>query len=158
LLSVCDRVIVVTGFNRNEVEATIELAFHDGNLFPRVDLIYNPDFEKGMFSSLQAGVKAIKDSDWVLYHFVDQPFHEKKFYKDLTDQIDPEFDWIQPVYKGNEGHPVIFNNKVSDLIINSPVESMLRGISKLPMIKKEFWDCNYPKILKDYDTPDDLRK
>ncbi len=156
LLSVCDRVVVVTGFNHKEVEATIKFAFYDGNFFPRVDLVYNPDYEKGMFTSLQAGLKTIGNSDWVLYHFVDQPFHDKKFYKELISKVNSDCDWIQPVYKEKEGHPVLFRSSITALVNSSPQNSILRTIRDLPSVKKYYWNCNYPNILKDYDTPEDV--
>ena len=158
LLSVCERVIVVTGYNKTEVESTIKFAFYDGNFFPRVDMVYNPHYAKGMFTSLQAGLQFIENTDWILYHFVDQPFHEKKFYKELAEQIDLNFDWLQPVYKGEEGHPVLFNKKVAELIKNSNADSVLRDIRNLSSIKKGYWNCSYPNILKDFDTPEDIVK
>lgn len=153
LLTVCEKVIVVTGFKSDEVESVCSSQFAD-----RVDCVFNPNFESGMFTSLQTGLTELKDSDWVIYHFVDQPFHEEKFYNELVKQIDDKFDWIQPCYKGKEGHPVIFNKKVIEIIAESPLDSNLRMIRDLPIVRKNYWDCSYPKVLIDIDTPDDLKK
>jgi molybdenum cofactor cytidylyltransferase len=158
LLSVCEYVTVVTGFNNSELYATIRFGFVDGLLFPRVNVVHNDEFQKGMFSSLQTGLKSLSKPEWILYHFIDQPFHEKKFYSELVGQISNDFDWIQPVYSGKEGHPVIFNEKVADKIIDSPPESILRTIRDLPGVRKKYWNCPYQSILKDYDTPEDVEK
>jgi len=109
-----------------------------------------------MFSSLQAGLKALSISDWVLFHFVDQPFHQEKFYNQLISKIDEDYDWIQPVFEGKEGHPVLFKNTVFEKIIASPDNHILRLIRDDGVTKKKIWACKYPQILKDFDTPEDL--
>jgi CTP:molybdopterin cytidylyltransferase MocA len=156
LLSVCETVVIVTGHKSIEIESTIKFAFIENVLFPRVKVVVNPNFEKGMFTSLQTGVKELIDSDWVLYHFVDQPFHKEKFYKEFVAQIDDEYDWIQPVYDGLEGHPVMFKKTIFEKIISSPENHILRLIRDDGSTKKKIWDCGYSQILKDFDTPEDL--
>jgi len=156
LLDVCENVIIVTGHKSVEIENTIKFAFIENTLFPRVKIVVNPDYEKGMFSSLQAGLKALSISDWVLFHFVDQPFHQEKFYNQLISKIDEDYDWIQPVFEGKEGHPVLFKNTVFEKIIASPDNHILRLIRDDGVTKKKIWACKYPQILKDFDTPEDL--
>jgi molybdenum cofactor cytidylyltransferase len=168
LLKVCSKVVIVTGFQKEKVESTINSqSALDGQVLHLstgrqvlhsqiVTCVYNPDYEKGMFTSLQTGAKSMKDFDWVLYHFVDQPFHNDKFYEELILQIDDNYDWIQPVYGNEEGHPIIFNKKVIELILCGSQNATLRLIGDLPAIKKKYWNCSYSNILKDYDTPDDI--
>ena len=156
LLSVCETVVIVTGHKSIEIESTIKYAFIENVLFPRVKVVVNPNFEKGMFTSLQTGVKELIDSDWILYHFVDQPFHKEKFYKEFVAQIDDNYDWIQPVYDGLEGHPVMFKKTIFEKIISSPENHILRLIRDDGSTKKKIWNCSYSQILKDFDTPEDL--
>jgi molybdenum cofactor cytidylyltransferase len=157
LLDVCENVLIVTGHKSIEIENTIEFAFIENNLFPRVKIVVNPDYEKGMFTSLQTGLKELTDSDWVLFHFVDQPFHKEKFYKEFVSQLDVNYDWIQPMYNGKEGHPVMFKKTVFERIITSPENHILRLIRDDDSTKKKKWECSYPQILKDFDTPEDLK-
>jgi len=156
LLNVCENVLIVTGYRNAEVESTIQYAFRDAMLFPRVSLVHNSEFEKGMFTSLKRGIEKLDNPEWVLYHFVDQPVHKIRFYKDLAQQIEEGYDWIQPVYMGTEGHPVIFNNKVMKIISGSSADSNLRLIKNDKEIRKKNWNCKYPEILNDFDTPEDL--
>ena len=153
LLTVCEKVVVVTGFQKAKIELTINSQFSNG-----VECIYNPNFDKGMFSSLQAGLAELKDSDWVLYHFVDQPFHKEKFYKELIAQIEDNIDWIQPVYDNKEGHPVLFKKSIFEKIISSLPENSLRSIRDDGLTKKKKWNCSYSQILKDFDTQSDIQK
>lgn len=156
LLKFCDRVVVVTGYKSDEIELTLNSSIPQ--LRNRVAFAFNSDYEKGMFTSLKTGIKELCNSDWVLYHFVDQPFFSKKFYEDLISQINVESDWIQPVHHGEEGHPVIFNHKVVEMIEKSSPDSNLRTIRNLPEVRKNYWECNYPEVLTDFDFPEDIKK
>ena len=117
---------------------------------------HNPDYEKGMLSSLQAGLNAVKDSKWILYHFVDQPNIPAPFYPALANQIDNVFDWIQPSYMGKSGHPILFSNKLTDAILNLNQDQSLRDLAQFVKFKQKKWDCGFKEILMDFDTPQQL--
>ena len=153
LLTVCEKVVVVTGFKSDEVGSVCSLQFAD-----RVECVFNPNYEKGMFTSLQAGLKKLKDSEWILYHFVDQPFHEEKFYKELVSQIDDNYDWVQPCFNGKEGHPVIFKWNTFEKILTADPSSSLRLIRDDGNTKIKKWECGYSQILNDFDTQSDIEK
>ena len=160
LLAVCEKVVVVTGFQKEKIEALINSQFSiiNSQLFKKVEFVFNPNFDQGMFTSLQTGLAELKDSDWVLYHFVDQPFHEEKFYEEFISQIDGNYDWIQPSYNGKEGHPILFGKNVYNKILKAETSSSLRLIRDREDIKKKSWECNYSKILNDLDTAEDMLK
>lgn len=167
LLTVCERVVVVTGFQREKIEALIKSQFStlptgrqalNSQFLKRVKCIYNLNYDKGMFTSLQAGLAELKNSDWVLYHFVDQPFHEEKFYSELISQIDDSKDWIQPCYNGKKGHPVLFKKKIFGKILTADPSSSLRLIRDDNDTKKKKWECAYSQILNDFDTQSDIEK
>ncbi len=173
LVSFCEKVVIVTGFQNEKVEALIDSQFSITRLdstrlieservnsqFPnKVTCVYNPNYTKGMFTSLKAGIEQLKNSEWVLYHFVDQPFFTNEFYKKMVSQANDEFDWVQPVHDGKEGHPVMFNKKVIDMIAESPLDSNLRMIRDLPVIRKNYWNCDCPEVLVDFDTKEDLKR
>lgn len=159
LFTFCSKVVVVTGFQNEKVESTInsQFAILNSQFENRVACVYNPYYEKEMFTSLKAGIEHLKDSEWVLYHFVDQPFFSNDFYRKIISQISSECDWIQPVHNGKEGHPVMFNKKVIDLISKSSLDSHLRMIRDLPDVRKNYWNCGYREVLIDFDTPEDLK-
>ncbi|MEK6552693.1 MAG: nucleotidyltransferase family protein [Bacteroidota bacterium] len=152
ILRVCEKVVVVTGFKSDEVKSVCSLQFAD-----RVECVFNPNYEHGMFTSLQAGLKKLEDSDWILYHFVDQPFHQEKFYQELTAQIENNVDWVQPVYKDKEGHPVLFKKNIFEKILTADPSSSLRLIRDDGDTKKKKWECSYSHILNDFDTQEDLK-
>ncbi len=111
-----------------------------------------------MFTSLQTGLAELKNSDWIIYHFVDQPFHEEIFYRELISQIDDNYDWIQPCYYGKEGHPVLFKKNIFNKILTADSSYPLRMIRDDGYTKIKKWECDYSQILKDFDTQSDINK
>ncbi len=160
LLDVCETVTVVTGFRNIDVEEEIRNSFQ--NNFPqfesRIKFVFNSDFYGGMFTSVKAGVVDMQDSDWILFHFVDQPIIPINFYNELISQIDDTYDWIQPVYDLKQGHPVLFKNTVIPKIINAPANYKMKLIRADDEIKKKYWVTDYKFILEDVDTKEDLMK
>ncbi len=148
IINHCGKVLIVTGYKSDEINSAINSRFTDEN----ISLVDNADYDKGMFTSLQKGINEVINYDWVLYHFVDQPFFTEEFYSEFIEQINESSDWIQPSYNGKEGHPVLFNKKVSRLILKSPQNSNLRIIKNDPSINKALWNCNYPEVLVDFDS------
>jgi molybdenum cofactor cytidylyltransferase len=151
---VCDKIINVTGYKANEVEKNVnQLSIHS-----KIEFVFNPDYENGMFTSLQAGLTKALDSDWIIYHFVDQPGLPLEFYKEFVNQIDDKHNWIQPILNGQKGHPVLIHNNLIEHILSSSNDSNLREISNDAIVKKKFWECGYKEIFQDIDTEEDYSK
>jgi molybdenum cofactor cytidylyltransferase len=154
LNKVCDKIIVVTGYKAEEVEENVNQL----NLLSKIDFVFNPDYEEGMFTSLKAGLKKADDADWILYHFVDQPGLPFTFYSEFLSQIDDKYHWIQPAMENRRGHPILIKKELFDLILNEPDDSNLRAISNNPVVKKKFWECGYKEIFQDIDTEEEYLK
>jgi molybdenum cofactor cytidylyltransferase len=154
LNSVCDKIIIVTGYNANEVEEDINQL----NINSKIEFVFNSNYEKGMLTSLQAGLAKAMESDWIIYHFVDQPGLPQKFYTDFIRQIDKDHNWIQPKLKEQNGHPILIRRNLFQIILDAPLNSNLRLISNHPILKKKFWECGYAEIFQDIDTEEDYSK
>ncbi len=154
LNSVCDKIIIVTGYNANEVEEDINQL----NINSKIEFVFNSNYEKGMLTSLQAGLAKAMESDWIIYHFVDQPGLPQKFYTDFIRQIDKDHNWIQPKIKEQNGHPILIRRNLFQIILDAPLNSNLRLISNHPILKKKFWECGYAEIFQDIDTEEDYSK
>jgi molybdenum cofactor cytidylyltransferase len=152
---VCNKIVLVTGFKENEIKSEIEKYFPQDS---QIHFAYNPDYENGMLSSLQCGLSNLMNSDWVLYHFVDQPSLQAEFYKDFLDQIENGYNWIQPKFKGRNGHPIIIGRNIFQTIVSASSSENLKSISALRFVNKKLWQCNYPQILQDIDTPEDYER
>lgn len=151
LSSICERIIIVTGYNTKDVEENVNRL----NLQPQIDFVFNPDYEKEMFTSLKVGLIKADDADWILYHFVDQPGLPSGFYSKFLKQIDNDYNWIQPSLKNRRGHPILIKKELFELVLNAPNDSSLREVSNKAIIKKKFWECNYSEIFQDVDTEED---
>ncbi|MEW6196353.1 MAG: NTP transferase domain-containing protein [Bacteroidota bacterium] len=151
LLGVCNEVIIVTGYNNNLVENSVEKSGH-------VKLVFNENYKKGMFTSLKKGLSEVSDADWVLYHFVDQPALSEKFYHEFVEQISDNFNWIQPAYNNVKGHPVLLSRTILEIIMNENDDCSLKVIGMNSKVKKKIWNCNYSQILNDVDTEVDFEK
>lgn len=160
LLSVCQEVTIVTGYRNFDVEEEIRNIFQSENneLAERVKCVFNPDYKDEMFSSVQVGLASMQNSEWVLFHFVDQPGLPQSFYEELVDQIEDKYDWIQPVWDMKEGHPVLFNKKIIPMVLESPSYYRMKLIRSNDDVRKKYWISDYNLILEDIDTQDDLKK
>lgn len=154
LLNICDGVVVVTGHKKEIVENTIAEYFNIKS--NQVRTVFNNEYESGMFSSLKKGLSAVLDSDWIIYHFVDQPSLPQKFYYDFVEQICNGYNWIQPSHNKTKGHPIILHRSIFNLILNTNSNSSLKEISSSEAVIKKIWECDYPEVLQDLDTPDDI--
>jgi len=167
MLSVLSNVIIVVGHNHIQLLEELNTHFNDtiekaNDVFWMVDnrikIIYNKDYREGMFTSLQLGAKQLIDSDWILYHFIDQPNLPKEFYGEILKQQIKSSNWVQPLFNGVKGHPIIFGKKVLSKIIDADYSSNLREVLKDKSLIKDSWHCNFPEILEDIDTDEDYRK
>lgn len=159
MILVCDNIVVVLGHSDEKIKDVLQVFIDNSDeLISSVKFVTNEQFEKGMFSSLKCGLNKVKNSEWFLYHFIDQPGLPKKFYRELTDQIDNEYDWIQPTYNNEKGHPLLLHNSILNSILELPDDSSLKEISKNNKVKKKLWDCKHKEILQDIDYPSDLKQ
>lgn len=102
-------IVVVTGFQREKLQPVIEA---EG-----VREAHNPDFEKGMFTSIKAGIRALKGSGAAgfMLMLVDCPAVRVDILEAIRDRAlsyaesdDPEDAkrFIVPCYYGKKGHPI----------------------------------------------------
>jgi molybdenum cofactor cytidylyltransferase len=158
LLRLSDKIIIVTGHKENEVEEVVKNNFTGLNLNDKLTFVFNPDFRRGMFTSLKKGIGAAKNCDWLLYHFVDQPHLHANFYNEFLNEIDDSYDWIQPSYKDTKGHPILMKHTIFDIMLNEKDDSSLRDAASGKVVKKKIWSCGFKEILEDIDTSADYER
>lgn len=150
LAHVCDEIIVVTGFKSEDIEKNLDAIEKKDKL----RFVFNENYQSGMFTSLQAGLREA-NSKWFLYHFVDQPSLPINFYSDFIQQINKQFNWIQPKYNNRKGHPILFDDFVKHKILEISINNTLRDVARDNSIKKKFWECETDLIFEDIDSPED---
>ncbi|MDP4115639.1 MAG: NTP transferase domain-containing protein [Bacteroidota bacterium] len=159
LLTVCDNVTVVLGHESKIVNEKVLSELKVENIpLEKIKFIVNEDYMNGMFTSLQMGIKSISKADWIMYHFVDQPQIPVSFYSHFEEEIDPNYDWIQPIYGERKGHPVIFNSNICKEIEFALAGKNLKQIIQLGHFKKKYFPCNTSSTIEDIDVAEDYQK
>lgn len=131
-----DKIIVVTGKYHEEFKPILK----------DVDVVFNKDYELGMFSSIQAGVKHVEGNFLILPG--DCPFVKKETFRLLLSEDD--FLLRVPMYMGSSGHPIYIHSSLKERILNEEITSNLRKIrDEIGYQKVEVDD---PNILNDIDT------
>ncbi len=116
--SVADRVIVVTGNNRERIE---ELDL------PGVELIHNAGYEGGMFTSVRTGIAALDSEDFFIMPG-DFPLVEQDVYIRMLEAFTQNGSnrIVMPTFEGRTGHPVLIPGTSAQEILNMPETATLR--------------------------------
>jgi molybdenum cofactor cytidylyltransferase len=115
LMEVCGKVYVVAGYRADECREVLRNR-------KNVKVVENPDYQKGMFVSVQRGVKHVT-SDTFFITPGDQPMVKPAT---LRKMLKSEGDIVNPAYKGKKGHPVLFQNNCHLGILSMPENATLR--------------------------------
>ena len=134
------RVIVVAGFRAVEI-----LRLFQGR--PRVEVAVNPDFQRGMLSSLQCGAAAVRTPRFFLA-LADMPLVSPDTYRLLLQA--PPVDAVIPKYRGKKGHPLLLSGAVARAAAaasqGETLRDLLAGFATLLLPVED------PHVLHDVDT------
>lgn len=146
-----DGVIVVLGADRERIEAVV-------GRYP-VRTMFNPDFERGMLSSVTCGFKAVPSGARAILIFLgDQPAAPASITRRIIDAYRKTGKGIVlPAYRGRRGHPVLIDLKYRKDV--GALDPRI-GLRQLPRAHPD--DVFEVKvrtaaILRDIDTPEDYR-
>lgn len=145
LLEVCGRIVLVTGWHADQL----------ASLFDRrseVELVFNPAYREGMFTSVKAGLPHIRSSRFFFLPG-DCPLVPKSV---LLTLLATDAPIVVPTFAGQPGHPVLLQNAVIRQILDNPALNNLREFiesSKGLEIAVDSED-----ILIDVDTQADYQK
>ncbi len=149
LLQRLDPVVVVVGHHADEVQTALDA---------RVQIALNQDYDRGMLSSLQAGLRAIPENpSAAVFTLVDHPHLRLQTLDALLTAYAGQALAI-PSFRGERGHPVIVRRDVIDELL-----ALDPGDSPKPVVRAHypealFVDLDDPAITEDIDTPERLRK
>jgi len=142
-------ILVVTGSDRDAVETLCSSK--------PVVICYNPNYEEGMHSSVVCGFSNLSEHTRAVMVFLgDQPFIPAEVIQTVM------LTWresgkgiVIPTYRGERGHPVLFDCKLRDEILHLDPGVGLRSVTmKFPEEIMEA-EVNFPQILRDIDTKND---
>jgi molybdenum cofactor cytidylyltransferase len=145
----CSRVIVVVGYKKERI-----IEFTKG--YANVEVVFNPRYTKGMFTSVKEGVKYVR-SQWFFLTPGDYPLITKAIYQKLLDARSESGQCIFiPVFNGRKGHPILVKSDLVKELLGEPEDSNLRKFIN----RKGFTpvDVDDDAILVDIDTMEDYQK
>jgi CTP:molybdopterin cytidylyltransferase MocA len=144
-----DDVRVVVGHRMEELIPIIKQTY--------ANVVINPDYTTGMFSSVQAGVKSVsKDSEAFFIHPVDIPMvYPSTITKIIDRHAAHEGMIIYPCHHGKRGHPPLIPVKFSKAILQANTSGRLDVV--LASFKKDLMDLEVedPNILFGMNHPRD---
>jgi molybdenum cofactor cytidylyltransferase len=118
---------------------------------------YNPDYEQGMFTSVQCGFRQIPSTaDAAVLFLGDQPLIPGEVTRRLIDEYGRSGKGILiPIYRGKRGHPVLIGNKYAQVIDSFVPDRGLHTLFDLYPEDIQEVDVAAPGILRDIDTLQD---
>lgn len=147
-LDASERVFVVTGWYREEVQFLLEPYYARYN--DRVLTIINTNPQAGQFSSTQIGVAKVKEGESFAIALADAPLVTRIHYDELARHLDG-FDAVRPYCNTTPGHPVLCAPRLRSVILSLPTNSTMRSLlSGRNVCKLEGNDSAW---ITDIDTP-----
>ncbi len=126
-----------------------------------VEIVYNENYKKGMFSSLKKGLSRVPHGNAFMINPVDCPVVKKETYKDLLAKWRKKPEKIHiPSFDGRRGHPAIYPARLVEEILKSP-DNLPGGLKFFLEREKEiisYVDTKDKGVIMDVDTPADYEK
>jgi molybdenum cofactor cytidylyltransferase len=142
-----ERIAVVLGHHAEEIQRTIRL--------DSVEVVINPDWQRGQTSSLQAGLRALESPDLeaLLLCLVDHPAVSPETIRRLRDNFNAHHAVVViPTFQNQRGHPVVIVRalfpELLDLSVDEGANRVIRDYSHAT----EFLEVDDPGIVLDVDN------
>ena len=148
-------IIVVTGNDSDLIQSEIR---NQKSEIGRI--VHNPDYEKGLTTSIQAGLRAIDNVDAVMICLGDMPLINTEDYRFLMDSFTNQNEYsIQvPFYRGQKGNPVIFGQKHFQEILNHNEMNGCSGVVQRNSSSVCRIEVSSDRFIQDIDTPNDYQR
>ncbi len=121
-----------------------------------VRIVVNKDYERGMVTSFQQGLRLLSHADAVFLVLGDQPTLDATLLEAMMRHLvgHPEALVVSPVYEGKKGHPVLFRRALFGEILSLDNNATIREVThrhadRLLTLEAPQWTTF------DMDTPED---
>ncbi|WP_066633467.1 DVU_1551 family NTP transferase [Desulfolucanica intricata] len=147
----------------NDVRVVVGYRAHD--LIPVLDelgvlAVYNENYDRGMFSSVQSGVKSLpRQVDAFFILPVDNPLVRPKTISEvIRAREESNAGIVYPSFAGQRGHPPLIASDYAGEIISSRIQANLREVLTRHEAAARDIDVIDQGVLLDMDTPEDYRR
>ncbi|MBU3113441.1 nucleotidyltransferase family protein [Clostridium lacusfryxellense] len=145
MYDICENIIVVGGYKLENI--TTILAKYE-----KVHVVFNKDYELGMFSSVKEGIRHVKEEKF-FFTPGDYPLVSIEVYETL---LRASGEIIIPTYGDRNGHPILINSNYISGILEENIYSNLREFIVSKEVTKV--EVNSNSILMDIDTIEDYEE
>ncbi|MBN1332758.1 MAG: NTP transferase domain-containing protein [Synergistales bacterium] len=146
-----EEVYVVTGFRSEDVEQESRRL---GCL-----TVHNSIYPEGMFSSVQAGIRAMSPFDGQFFFLPgDIPLVRPSTIRYLARSFSEDDQILVPSFRGRKGHPPLVSGTLCDAIANYGGDMGLRGFMDTLSLGIRILPVADRGILKDADTPEEFEE
>ncbi len=149
-----ERVVVVLGFNADEMRRQIEHL--------PVEIVVNADYKLGQLSSLHAAIRHLETDPncaGMMVHLVDHPYIDPQLVKLMLQRFDDaQYAIVVPRHQGKRGHPVIFSRALFNELLSAPMDQGAKTVvnaHRADTLEIEVEDVG---ITLDIDTPELYRQ
>ena len=147
-----DEMVVVLGHQKEIIEKLI-----DKN--ERVKIVFNKDFESGMASSIKAGLNCLSEKTEAFFICLgDMPLVSHDIYNKLIERRDNSKEIFVPVYKNQQGNPVLFNKTMKKEITLISGDAGAKKILELNKKKISNLPIDNNGIILDFDTQESFKQ
>ncbi len=150
--STVDDIVVVLGYDSAAIRQAVSLE--------DVSVVENPEYAKGMSTSIRAGLRAVKDdAEAALIVLADQPLISSKTVNRLVDFFrDRKPAIVVPAFRGFRGNPVLIARRLFPEMSRITGDIGCRAIFDDHPADIETVEVDDPGVLIDIDTPEDLER
>ena len=150
LESSIDELIIILGYQNTSLQNFIEKN-------KKIKIVINKNYAIGMSSSIKLGIKNLsKMTDAFFICLADMPLIDKNIYDDLI-KSKKNNDIIVPIYKGQQGNPILFSKLMIDEILNIKGDNGAKNILKKNIVKKQMLPVENEAVILDFDTQDNFK-
>lgn len=121
------------------------------------EIVICADADQGMGASLACGVIASADADAWLIALADMPWIAPATITRLADALRAGAIIAAPGWQGQRGHPVGFSKALGAELAGLHGDFGAKAVIQTHLQQLRLIDCGDPGVLRDVDTPDDLK-
>jgi len=122
---------------------------------PALHVVVNPDPDRGMFSSIQAGLVGV-EADVMLVLPADMPFVRAATVAAVLAASAAQDAVILPTFRGSHGHPIGLSGTLREVILEADPRSSLKQVLASAGLEHRDLMVDDAGVLKDVDFPRDL--
>ena len=149
IASAVDELIIVLGYQKEIIQKLI-----DKN--EKIKFVFNKNFENGMASSIKTGLNHFSEKTEAFFICLgDMPLVNYNIYNQLIKSKDNK-KIIVPIYKGQQGNPVLFDKSMKEKIMNISGDAGAKKILESNKDKILNLEINDQNITKGFDTQDNF--